>query len=55
MKKLSPQEDFGANVLKALRGFYSERYSWSKQCKDLIEKMIKLVDGMNSIQTLLAC
>ena len=34
---------------KALRGFYSERYSWSTQCKGLIEKMLKLVDGMNHI------
>ena len=35
--------------VKALRGSYSERYSWSKQCKSLIEKMVKLVDGMNYI------
>ena len=33
--------------VKALRGSYSERYSWSKQCKSLIEKMSELVDGMN--------
>ena len=33
--------------VKALRGSYSERYSWSKQCKSLIEKMFELVDGMN--------
>ncbi|XP_015748198.1 PREDICTED: uncharacterized protein LOC107328000 [Acropora digitifera] len=33
---------------KALRGFYSERYSWSKQCKGLIEKMVTLVDGTSS-------
>ena len=26
-----------------------EEYSWSKQCKSLIEKMFKLVDGMNYI------
>ena len=32
--------------VQALRGSYSERYSWSKQCKYLIEKMFKLVDGM---------
>ncbi|XP_074621452.1 uncharacterized protein LOC141879978 isoform X2 [Acropora palmata] len=30
---------------KALRGSYGERYSWSKQCKSLIEKMVKLVHG----------
>ena len=35
--------------VKALRGSYSKRYSWSKQCKYLIEKMVKLVDGMNYI------
>ena len=35
--------------VKAVRGFYAERYSWSKQCKHLIEKMVKLVDGMNYI------
>ena len=35
--------------VKALRGSYSERYSWSKQCQGLIEKMFKLVDGMNYI------
>ncbi|XP_067041886.1 NLR family CARD domain-containing protein 3-like [Acropora muricata] len=34
--------------VKALRGFYSERYSWSKQCKGLIEKMVTLVDGTSS-------
>ena len=34
---------------KALRGSYGERYSWSKQCKSLIEKMVKLVHGMNYI------
>ena len=35
--------------IKALRGSYSERYSWYKQCKSLIEKMFELVDGMNYI------
>ena len=35
--------------VKALRGSYSERYSWSKQCKSLIEEMFKLVDGMSYI------
>ncbi|XP_067041610.1 uncharacterized protein [Acropora muricata] len=34
--------------VKALRGSYSERYSWSKQCKSLIEKMVELVDGTSS-------
>ena len=35
---------------KALRGSYnSERYDWSKQCNSLIEKMFKLVDGMNYV------
>ena len=35
--------------VKALRGSYSERYNWSKQCKSLTEKMFELVDGMNYI------
>ena len=35
--------------VRALRGSYSERYSWSEQCKSLIEEMFKLVDGMNYI------
>ena len=35
--------------VKALRGSYGERYSWSEQCKHLIEKMVKLVDGMKYI------
>ena len=35
--------------VKALRSSYGERYSWSEQCKLLIEKMFQLVDGMNCI------
>ena len=35
--------------VKDVRSFYCEEYSWSKQCKSLIEKMFKLVDGMNYI------
>ena len=35
--------------VKTVRDFYCERYSWSKQCKQLIEKMVKLLDGMNYI------
>ena len=38
-----------------MRFYYSERYSWSEQCKHLIERMLKLVDGMNYIYILLAC
>ena len=41
--------------IKAVRCFYGERYSWSEQCKHLIEKMFKLVNGMNFISILLAC
>ena len=41
--------------IKAVRCFYGERYSWSEQCKRLIEKMLKLVNGMNFISILLAC
>ena len=33
--------------VKNVRGSYAKKYSWSKQCKSLIEKMFKLVvDGM---------
>ena len=35
--------------VKTVRGYYDERYSWSKQCKGLIEEMFKLVEGMNYI------
>ena len=35
--------------VKAVQDFYAKRYSWSEQCKHLIEKMVKLVDGMNYI------
>ena len=35
--------------VKTVRGFYAEKYSWSEQCKHLIEKMVKLVDGMNDM------
>ena len=35
--------------VKIVRGFYGERYSWSEQCKHLIEKMIKVLYGMNYI------
>ncbi|XP_015760037.1 PREDICTED: NACHT, LRR and PYD domains-containing protein 3-like [Acropora digitifera] len=38
--------------VKALRGSYSERYSWSEQCKHLIEKMFKLVDAEPEITAL---
>ena len=41
--------------IKAVRCFYGERYSWSEQCKHLIEKMFKLVNGMNFISILLPC
>ena len=41
--------------VKAVRCSYGERYSWSEQCKHLIEKMFKLVYGMNCIYILLSC
>ena len=37
--------------VKHVRCSYGERYSWSEQCKHLIEKMCKLVDGMNYINS----
>ena len=41
--------------VQALRGSYGERYSWSEQCKGLIEKMFELRVGMNYIQILVVC
>ena len=35
--------------VKKLRHFYGERYSWSQRARCLVEKMIKLRDGMNYI------
>ena len=35
--------------VKDVRDYYDKEYSWSKQCKHLIEEMFKLVDGMNYI------
>ena len=35
--------------VKAVRGSYDERYSWSNQCIGLIKKMHKIVNGMNCI------
>ena len=40
---------------KTVQDFYAERYSWSEQCKHLMEKMVELVDGMNYIYILPAC
>ena len=40
--------------VKTVRDFYAERYSWSEQCKHLIEKMT-LAHGMNYIYVLLTC
>ncbi|XP_044183409.1 uncharacterized protein LOC122947314 [Acropora millepora] len=34
--------------IKLLREVYGQRYSWSEQCKHLIGKMFKLVDGTSS-------
>ncbi|XP_067041353.1 protein NLRC3-like [Acropora muricata] len=34
--------------VKTVRDFYAERYSWSEQCKHLMEKMVELVDGSSS-------
>ena len=35
--------------VKCVRHNYDEKYSWSKQCKHLIEEMFNLVDGMDYI------
>ncbi|XP_074620464.1 uncharacterized protein LOC141879199 isoform X5 [Acropora palmata] len=34
--------------VKTVRDFYAERYSWSEQCKHLVEKMIRLLDETSS-------
>ncbi|XP_015768799.1 PREDICTED: uncharacterized protein LOC107347432 isoform X3 [Acropora digitifera] len=34
--------------VKDVRGSYGKQYSWFEQCKSLIEKMFKLVDGTSS-------
>ena len=41
--------------IKDLRESYAKRYSWSEQCKHLIEKMFQLLDGMNYFYILIAC
>ena len=41
--------------IKVLREFYGQRYSWSGQCKLLIENMFQLLDGMNYFYILIAC
>ena len=30
---------------KALRDSYGRKYNWSKQCKDLLEKMVNSING----------
>ncbi|XP_015748412.1 PREDICTED: uncharacterized protein LOC107328186 [Acropora digitifera] len=34
--------------VNTLRDFYAKRYSWSEQCKHLMEKIVELVDGTSS-------
>ena len=41
--------------VESLRDSYGKRYSWSEQCKHLIEKMFQLRDGMNYFYILIAC
>ena len=36
---------------EALRDIYDKKYSWAKQCRDLHDKIINLVVGMNNIHT----
>ena len=35
--------------VKTVRDCYAEKYSWSEQCKHLVEKIVEVVDGMNYI------
>ena len=39
--------------IKVVQDSYGKRYSWSKQCKGLIKRMFKLVDGMTYMYNLL--
>ena len=41
--------------IKDLRESYAKRYSWSGQCKHLIEKMFQRLAGMNYFYILIAC
>ena len=34
---------------KVLRDFYGKRYSWSGQCKNLLEKMVRLLENKQGI------
>ena len=38
-----------SHKLIRLRMCVGKRYNWSKQCEHVIEKMFKLVDGMNYV------
>ena len=35
------------NEADLLRKHYNEKYSWEKQCRDLVEEMLKMASGMN--------
>ena len=36
----------------SLRSYYYEKYSWEKQCRALVQRMLALVSGMSFIDTL---
>ena len=39
----------------SLRKWYSEKYSWEKQCGDLVEEMLKMASGMNFFNVTCMC
>ena len=38
-----------------LRKHYNEKYSWEKQCEDLVEEMLKMASGMNFFNVTCMC
>ena len=38
-----------------LRKHYNEKYSWEKQCGDLVEEMLKMASGMNFFNVTCMC
>ena len=43
------------NEADLLRKHYNEKYSWEKQCGDLVEEMLKMASGMNFFNVTCMC
>ena len=52
---LTKERTLRLDEIKFVRGFYGERYHWSEQCKRLIKRMVRCLDGMSHILVLLVC